>query len=89
MKIKQMLIWMIAVWVILVLVGTGCQEEKKDEQTSGNTEIANPASVKCVEDGGELKIIDSPEGQSGMCYFPDGTVCEEWAYFRGECSKQE
>jgi hypothetical protein len=23
--------------------------------------------------------------QSGVCVFPDGSTCDEWAYFRGEC----
>ena len=23
--------------------------------------------------------------QSGICVFPDGSTCDEWAYFRGEC----
>jgi len=51
--------------------------------------IANPASVKCEADGGTLRILDSPDGQYGICMFSDGSVCEEWAYFRGECSKGE
>lgn len=49
--------------------------------------IANPASVNCVKKGGKFSIIDKPEGQVGMCALSNGTVCEEWAYFRGECGK--
>jgi putative hemolysin len=49
--------------------------------------IANPASTKCQSDGGQEKIIDGLLGQSGLCMFPDGSVCDEWAYYRGECSK--
>ena len=52
-----------------------------------NAQIANPASVNCIEKGGKLSIVDKPEGQVGMCTLSDGTVCEEWAYFRGECTK--
>ena len=29
------------------------------------------------------------EGQYGVCVFSNGTECEEWAYFRGECAKNE
>jgi putative hemolysin len=47
---------------------------------AGETGIANPASVYCVEQGGTLDL------ESGMCTFPDGSQCEEWAFFRGECS---
>lgn len=52
-----------------------------------NEEIANPASVYCEEQGGKLDIrTDSNGGQVGMCVFPNGSECEEWAYFRGECA---
>lgn len=45
--------------------------------------MANPASVACAERfGGDLSIIDTPEGQVGMCALPDGRVCEEWELFR-------
>ncbi len=54
-------------------------------------EIANPASVKCIEDGGELKILTDSEtgGQFGLCVFDNNSYCEEWKYFRGECDKGE
>lgn len=63
-----------------------CTEIKVEDTGVG---IANPASVKCIQDNGVLKIINSPEGQRGLCLFPDGSVCEEWAHFRGECSQGE
>jgi uncharacterized protein len=53
-----------------------------------NANIANPASVNCASKGGKLSIVDKPEGQVGMCTLSDGTVCEEWAYFRGECREK-
>lgn len=51
---------------------------------SGQTGLANPASVNCVNIGGTVEIMDSPAGQYGMCTFANGTSCEEWALFRGE-----
>ena len=48
--------------------------------------MANPASVYCEEHGGTLDIRDTDAGQYGVCVFPDGNECEEWAFFRGECS---
>ncbi|MFH1587984.1 MAG: DUF333 domain-containing protein [Candidatus Diapherotrites archaeon] len=55
-----------------------------------NSTIGNPASVKCVEDGGEFKIITESNGsQYGICIFDDNSYCDEWKYFRGECSKGE
>ncbi|MBN2126884.1 MAG: DUF333 domain-containing protein [Candidatus Diapherotrites archaeon] len=52
--------------------------------------MPNPASVKCVEDGGTIKILkDSAGGEYGLCIFSDNSYCDEWTYFRGECSKGE
>jgi len=49
-------------------------------------DMANPASKYCVDQGYKLEIRDEANGQVGYCIFPDGSECEEWAYFRGECS---
>ncbi len=48
--------------------------------------IANPASHYCVNQGGKLEIRNESGGQVGYCVFPDGSECEEWAYFRGQCA---
>jgi putative hemolysin len=49
--------------------------------------IANPASTYCVEQGGTSEIRTAEDGsQYGACVFPDGSECEEWALFRGECT---
>ncbi len=48
-------------------------------------QIANPASQNCVKQGGTLEIRDETGGQVGYCLFADGSECEEWAFFRGEC----
>jgi putative hemolysin len=61
----------------------GGENTEKDSAT--NTQIANPASKKCIADGGKLEIRENSEGQYGVCLLPDGTECEEWKHFRGEC----
>ena len=49
--------------------------------------MANPASVYCEEQGYRVEIRTAADGsQTGYCIFPDGSECDEWAYFRGECS---
>lgn len=48
----------------------------------GGCGMPNPASVYCGDHGGTLTI---ERGQVGVCHFSDGSLCEEWAYFRGEC----
>src|SRR5512146_2882853 len=48
--------------------------------------MPNPASVYCKEQGNKLEIRTAADGsQNGICVFPDGSTCDEWAYFRGEC----
>ena len=45
--------------------------------------IANPASEFCVKQGGKLEMKkDKDGGEYGVCHLPDGSVVEEWAYFR-------
>jgi putative hemolysin len=48
--------------------------------------MPNPASVYCEQNGNTLEIQTATDGsQSGICVFPDGSSCDEWAYYRGEC----
>ena len=55
--------------------------------TASPAGIANPASTYCLEQGGTSEIHTAEDGsQSGMCTFPDGSECEEWAFFRAECT---
>ncbi len=56
--------------------------------TSEDTQLPNPASVYCIESmNGTLDIIDTVDGQVGICNLPDGRRCEEWELFRtGSCT---
>jgi hypothetical protein len=48
--------------------------------------MPNPASVYCMQNGNKLEIHTAADGsQSGICFFPDGSASDEWAYYRGEC----
>ena len=50
--------------------------------------MANPASEYCVGVGGTLEIRAQEDGgQYGVCLFTDGSECEEWALYNGECQK--
>ncbi len=76
--------------ILLGLLLGGCTS---GPQPSGAVEppgvvgLPNPASVYCEEQGGALEILTDDEGgQYGLCRFEDGSACEEWAYFRGECA---
>jgi len=49
--------------------------------------VPNPASVYCVQNGNKHEIHTAANGsQSGVCVFSDGSTCDEWAYYKGECS---
>ncbi len=49
--------------------------------------LPNPASAYCEAQGNRLEIRTTADGsQSGVCIFPDGSECDEWAYYRGECT---
>jgi putative hemolysin len=40
-----------------------------------------------VDQGYELEIrTEDGGGEVGYCIFTDGTECEEWAFYRGECA---
>lgn len=61
-------------------------ESSAVEVEGGIVGLANPASVHCEEQGGTLDIRDTDVGQYGACVFSDGSECEEWAFFKGECT---
>jgi putative hemolysin len=49
--------------------------------------LPNPASAFCEQHGFRLEIRTAADGsQSGICHFPDGSECDEWAFYRGECA---
>ncbi len=49
--------------------------------------MPNPASAFCEQQGYKLEIRTAPDGsQAGVCIFPDGSECDEWAYYRGDCT---
>jgi len=79
--------WSFLMFVCVALAA--CTQNASDAQNT-NEDVAglpNPASVYCQEQGYTLEIRTAEDGsQSGLCHFPDGSECDEWAYFRGECA---
>jgi len=71
------------VLILSALIVSGCGTATV-EPTTG---MANPAAVYCEGQGYTLEMrTDADGGQYGVCMFPDGSECEEWAFYRGECS---
>jgi len=78
--------------VIILMALTACaapQTQAATEPTATDMPQAgmpNPASVYCEQNGNALEIRTAADGsQNGICIFPDGSACDEWAYYRGEC----
>lgn len=68
--------------VLMSCLIIGCAKQTEEQ----NSQMANPASVYCEEQGGVLEIRTAVGGsQLGYCTLPGGVECEEWAYYRGEC----
>jgi putative hemolysin len=57
--------------------------------TNDSVGIANPAAVNCLEDGGTLEAYTTEAGEAALCVFDDNSICNQWAYYRGECQPGE
>ncbi|MGF1668749.1 MAG: DUF333 domain-containing protein [Acidimicrobiia bacterium] len=74
--------------IVLVLLAAlalpGCGDGGDDVET----QIPNPASVFCEEQGGIVRIETAADGgQSGVCVLQDGTEVDEWEFYRANTSE--
>ncbi len=80
--------------LILAFLLSGCVGAQTPEETIPATapektiaSMANPAAVYCKSQGYRLQPVIVADGsQAAICIFPDGSQCDEWAYYRGECA---
>lgn len=56
-----------------------------NQPATPSAEIANPAAVKCEEDGGVLESYQTADGKAALCIFDDNSICNQWDYFKGDC----
>ena len=89
---KKLLMLFITNGLLLCTLLTGCTTFQVQVATDTSptdmpqVNIPNPASVYCLQNGYEHEIITADDGsQSGICIFRDGSACDEWAFYRGEC----
>lgn len=79
---------LIALGVILIVIlmsFIGYLLFRQSITVSPSSQIANPASVYCIENKGTLEMrFDDQGNQYGICT-KNGIECEEWKFFRGEC----
>ena len=75
--------------ILMALTACTAPQVQTPEPTASDipqVNMPNPASVYCEQNGNKLEIRTAADGsQSGVCVFPDGSTCDEWTYFRGEC----
>ena len=90
MEKRGLLVVFMFLIVLGILLTSGCVKQQNipkanNSNSSNNSDLANPASVNCVNNNGTLEIRNNENGQYGVC-IKNGKECEEWAYFRGECT---
>jgi len=90
----KILISIVGVLVLVFLIGAVLctllsAPARSSDVDFGKAGLPNPASVYCEEQGGKVEIRTGVDGgQYGVCIFADGSECDEWAFYRGECSPE-
>ena len=76
-----------AMLIVAALVIVACGAEATPTPTTFESPLGlpNPASKFCEDQGYELEMREEAGGTAGYCLFPDGSECEEWAFYRGDC----
>ncbi|MBD3281525.1 DUF333 domain-containing protein [Candidatus Uhrbacteria bacterium] len=65
-------------------------ENYGDSKMAEDTALSNPATVYCMNRNGNFTMEKTLAGTTeGYCELPDGTVCEVWALYKGECGDLE
>ena len=65
---------------IVVILMAGCTVSGPDPIMG--LQLPNPASVYCIERGGEIDIKESPQGDVTTCVLSDGRRVDEWEFYR-------
>lgn len=93
MKKRILVIVLVALFLLFVM---GCRspqkymlskEDSQQERVKEQSGLANPASIHCMnQTDTSWELRDGVNGQYGVCFFSDGSWCEEWAFYKGQCS---
>lgn len=79
----------VAIAAFCALLFSGCRFAPNRAGAETQAGLANPAAVYCEEQGGEYEIRTADNGsQDGVCLFADGSECDGWAFYRGECAPE-
>jgi putative hemolysin len=92
LEVRKKMIRQLLTFILLIAALAACTAETSPDTTTLNdneANLPNPASVYCEEQGYTVEMREGADGVYGVCIFPDGSECDEWAYFRGECAPGE
>ena len=84
---KGLLLVLVAIVILIIVFGAAAiLSRNAPREGTASTAIANPAAEYCKKMNNQYEIRAAADGsQYGVCILPDGTECDEWAYYRGEC----
>jgi len=60
---------------------------KKEAPEDQGSQLANPAAVYCLDQGGTSNSLEFEKGTKSFCSFGDGSECEEWDFYRKDCQE--
>ncbi len=71
--------------LLALTLGTAASaDEPGTPPDKASMELANPAAVFCVDNGGSYEIRSGTKGQFGVCKLADGREVDAWDYLREE-----
>jgi len=80
MNRKSLLVSIGGIAVMATLAG--CAHSDSHPETQRQIGMANPASVYCLSQKGQLANVNTAQGVASYCTLPSGERVEEWALFR-------
>jgi len=90
---KKMILLLLVISLTLLLLGCAsgpqkymlAKEDSQKQKAMQEVQLANPASVYCLNNSGTWSVKGLEDGQQGICTFADGSWCDEWDYLNGKC----
>ena len=73
--------------VVAALLSVLCCNNLHAEDERSSVGPASPAAEYCVGLGYESSVIQGDGGESGQCRFLDGSTCDDWTFYRGQCGQ--
>jgi uncharacterized protein len=86
MKRLSLVVFLLIMFSLLFI--SGCANQQIGSNSNNNPNIADPASVYCINSGYKTEITSNSEGQEVFCIFPNNSRCDEWKFFQGECGQE-